>query len=58
LMNAVSVFQLENEGQSKRTADRRVTPNPMRAHTKKAAPRLVETKPAKSGTDDSDWEEF
>ena len=58
LMNAVSVFQLENEGQTKRALDRRITPNPMRASAKKPAARLVESKPAKSGTDDSDWAEF
>ena len=58
LMNAVSVFQLENEGQTKRALDRRVMPNPMRASAKQPAARLVESKPAKSGTDDSDWAEF
>ncbi|MDI1308015.1 MAG: methyl-accepting chemotaxis protein [Methylotenera sp.] len=77
LMNAVSVFQLEGESQSKRTSsvELRTAHNAMRgsannATTSKAVatkPRLVESKPSttkpikvvtKSGTDDSDWEEF
>jgi methyl-accepting chemotaxis protein len=67
LMNAVSVFQLEGESQSRRTAtDRRVITNPMRAPRKPAAssvesksmPKPAKVTLVKSGTDDGDWEEF
>jgi len=67
LMNAVSVFQLEGENQTRRIAERRVTPNPMRGNSSNPASRVTETKSAasksvkivaKSGTDDGDWEEF
>ena len=69
LMNAVSVFQLEGQASSKRSAtvERRVKPNAMRSSSSYAAPRSLAKptaqKPAtvvaiKSGTDDGDWEEF
>jgi methyl-accepting chemotaxis protein len=61
LMNAVSVFQLDNESQNKRTNS-----SQMRSMTSKIvqpAVRLVGARPApkmtvKSGAGDGDWEEF
>jgi methyl-accepting chemotaxis protein len=69
LMNAVSVFQLEGESQTRRTktTERRLSPNPMRGSSSRPVARITETKsPAtkpvkvatKSGTDDGDWAEF
>jgi methyl-accepting chemotaxis protein len=71
LMNAVSVFQLEGESQTRRTAtDKRVLHNPMRGSASKAtkpAVRIVPTKSApikqvhgaiQMGSGDGDWEEF
>jgi methyl-accepting chemotaxis protein len=69
LMNAVSVFQLEGESQTRRTKtiERRITPNPMRGSSSRPVARITETKSSatksvkvatKSGTDDGDWAEF
>jgi methyl-accepting chemotaxis protein len=69
LMNAVSVFRLEGESQSK-SVERRATNSPLRSSAKtvsQPAQRAVATSPVtskpvktslKSGTDDGDWEEF
>jgi methyl-accepting chemotaxis protein len=69
LMNAVSVFQLEGESQTRRTktTEKRVAPNPLRGSSSRPVARITETKsPAtkpvkvatKTGTDDGNWEEF
>ena len=69
LMNAVSVFQLEGESQTRHTKvlEKRVSSNSMRGNSSKPLSRIKETEPAaskpvklakKTGTDDGDWEEF
>ena len=62
LMNAVSVFQLDNETQQRRpTTERRSKPNPMRANTaslKSVPAKTVKVATVKTGTDDGEWEEF
>ena len=62
LMNAVSVFQLDNETPQRRTTtERRSKPNPMRANTaslKPAPAKTVKVATVKTGTDDGEWEEF
>ncbi len=62
LMNAVSVFQLDNETPQRRTTtERRSKPNPMRANTaslKSVPAKTVKVATVKTGTDDGEWEEF
>jgi len=69
LMNAVSVFKLEGESQTK-SVERRATNSPLRSSAKtisQPVQRAVTKSPAaikpvktslKSGTDEGDWEEF
>ncbi len=61
LMNAVSVFRLEGESQHVRSTERRVVSNPMRSTATKpvvASFKPAKAAPMKTGTTDSDWEEF
>lgn len=61
LMNAVSVFQLDNEAPPRHTTvERRSKPNPMRAtpSLKPAPVKTVKVNTVKTGTDDGEWEEF
>ncbi|HNZ56873.1 MAG TPA: methyl-accepting chemotaxis protein, partial [Methylophilaceae bacterium] len=61
LMNAVSVFQLDNEAQPRHTTvERRSKPNPMRATAslKPTPVKTVKVNTVKTGTDDGEWEEF